>query len=124
LNRKILIGASLVAAGFILVVINLSDAVIEYGDFNKARQSGKKIRVKGEWIREREVRSGGGKFIFYMKDDTGETEEVILNGKEPENFKTADGLVVWGKFVGNYFAADKILTKCPSKYEFGKNSDK
>ena len=46
---------------------------------------------------------------------------VFQNQKDIENkaeyFETADKIVVIGKYEGDVFVADKILMKCPSKYQ-------
>jgi cytochrome c-type biogenesis protein CcmE len=126
LNRKLLIGGLIVLAGILLVAVNLLDTVVEYGDFAKARRSRKNIQVKGEWVREKEsfYETDGKRFIFYLKDDSGETEKVILNGAKPDNFEIANSVVVKGKYMGEYFLASDVLTKCPSKYEGKKGTMK
>jgi cytochrome c-type biogenesis protein CcmE len=35
---------------------------------------------------------------------------------KPANFEEAEKLVIEGSTQGDVFVADKILTKCPSKY--------
>jgi cytochrome c-type biogenesis protein CcmE len=42
-----------------------------------------------------------------------------LNDAKPNNFETAGELMIVakGKVKDNVFYADKVLTKCPSKYE-------
>lgn len=55
-------------------------------------------------------------FTFYMQDTTGCTSLVNYYDPMPANFKSADRITVQGKYEGNAFVADKILMKCPSKY--------
>ena len=59
-------------------------------------------------------------FTFYLKDNKGAECQVIYRGTKPENFEHADQVVVVGKATApGTFEADKILTKCPSKYDKG-----
>jgi cytochrome c-type biogenesis protein CcmE len=59
-------------------------------------------------------------FSFYMKDKAGETHKVIFFGTKPTDFEKAEQLVLTGKMENGEFHCNKILMKCPSKY----NNDK
>lgn len=59
-------------------------------------------------------------FTFYMKDKTGEAHRVIFYGTKPTDFEKSEQLVLTGKMQGGEFHCNKILMKCPSKY----NNDK
>lgn len=59
----------------------------------------------------------GGSLILYIRDDAGETHQVVYQGSLPDGFERAESLVVIGKYRGDTFVATKILTKCPSKYQ-------
>ena len=50
-------------------------------------------------------------------DDNGNEMKVIYEGTIPNNFESAQSVVVTGKYKEGYFHAKDILTKCPSKYE-------
>ena len=57
-------------------------------------------------------------FVFSISDEeTGETMLVRYKGVKPDNFDEAYHVVAIGKYTGDAFAADKLLIKCPSKYE-------
>ena len=59
-------------------------------------------------------------FSFRLIDDSlRETEVVYLNPK-PQDFESGEKIVVIGCMKNNTFVADKILLKCPSKYNEGK----
>jgi cytochrome c-type biogenesis protein CcmE len=70
-------------------------------------------------VQDQETRfdAESGKFIFYMKDDNGQMARVVLDGAKPNNFEIATSVVAKGKFEGDVFQAEMVLTKCPSKYE-------
>jgi len=61
-------------------------------------------------VRERQVR-------FTLQDDEGDKIPVLYNGNAPANMTEATRVVVIGGFKEGVFVADKMLLKCPSKYE-------
>ena len=119
MNVKVVVAGLVVLVGIVLGMINFIDSNIEYGDFADARRIQKKIQVKGAWIKDRESFFDTEKmqFTFFLKDDSGEIAKVVLDGAKPNNFDLAANVVVKGKFIGDYFHATEVLTKCPSKYE-------
>ena len=42
---------------------------------------------------------------------------VVYHGIVPGNFDQATSVVLKGKADGDYFVADQMLVKCPSKYQ-------
>lgn len=119
MNVKVVAGLVVIVAGVILSAVNFIDSNVEYGDFAEAQRVGKRIQVKGEWVRDQESYFDAEKaqFIFYMKDDAGEVRKVVLEGAMPNNFELATSVVAKGKIDGDSFHASEVLTKCPSKYE-------
>jgi len=59
-------------------------------------------------------------FSFFIKDREGQENKVVFNGAPPTDFDRSEDVVLQGKMVGEEFQANKILLKCPSKYEDGK----
>ncbi len=59
-------------------------------------------------------------FSFYLEDREGDERKVVFNGAPPTDFDRSEDVVLQGKMVGEEFIANKILLKCPSKYEDGK----
>ncbi|HVN47869.1 MAG TPA: cytochrome c maturation protein CcmE [Bacteroidota bacterium] len=116
---KFIIGGMVVLAGLILATVNFLHSNVEYGDFATAQRTGKKIQVKGEWVKDRESGFDTEKvrFTFYLKDDNNRIERVVLDGAKPNNFELAANVVAKGKYESGYFHATEVLTKCPSKYE-------
>ncbi len=119
MNPKVIVGVLVVAVGMVLGAVNFLDANVEYGDFQTAREMGKRLQVNGEWVREMQTSFDADKvlFTFYMKDDKNEVVRVVYHGARPNNFEMASSIVAKGKFEGGEFHASDILTKCPSKYE-------
>lgn len=59
-------------------------------------------------------------FAFYMKDNEGTEKKVLFKGTKPQDFERSEQIVITGKADGEVFHAEKILMKCPSKYNNGK----
>ncbi|MEM8894108.1 MAG: cytochrome c maturation protein CcmE [Bacteroidota bacterium] len=56
-------------------------------------------------------------FAFVMIDNNAKEERVIYNEPMPADFMRSEQVVVIGSYKKDYFVADKILMKCPSKYQ-------
>ncbi|HEX5171369.1 MAG TPA: cytochrome c maturation protein CcmE, partial [Cyclobacteriaceae bacterium] len=56
-------------------------------------------------------------FSFIMIDDGQKEQFVLHNQPMPPDFTKSEKVVVVGKYSGDTFIADKILLKCPSKYQ-------
>lgn len=53
-----------------------------------------------------------------ISEDQKETMPVLYKGVKPDNFNDGIDVIVDGKYtVEQVFLADKVMTKCPSKYE-------
>jgi cytochrome c-type biogenesis protein CcmE len=57
---------------------------------------------------------------FYMKDNNGLEEKVVLHKSVPQDFQKSEQIVLIGKMQNGEFHANDILMKCPSKYNDGK----
>jgi len=58
-------------------------------------------------------------FGFYLVDRNGTERKVVFKGTKPQDFERSEPAVIIGKMNGEVFNADKILMKCPSKYNDG-----
>lgn len=57
-------------------------------------------------------------FSFLMVDENGTEQMVYYNEPMPADFLRSEQVVVIGKYAEEQlFVADKILMKCPSKYQ-------
>ena len=54
---------------------------------------------------------------FVMVDDNGKEQSVFLNEPMPQDLMRSEKVVVVGSYRNDMFVADKVLLKCPSKYE-------
>ena len=63
-----------------------------------------------------------GTFNFSLIDKDGCSMHVEYVGTPPSNFDQAESVVVICKVQGATFKSEKILVKCPSKYQWGSES--
>lgn len=116
---KIIVASIVIVAAIIFGAVSFVETNVEYTNFKAATATQRKVQVKGEWMKERETMFDPGKtqFVFFLKDENGQIEKVMLDGAKPNNFELATAVVVKGRYEEGCFHATEILTKCPSKYE-------
>ncbi|TAE47519.1 MAG: cytochrome c maturation protein CcmE [Bacteroidetes bacterium] len=103
------------------LAINFSESASIYTDFGTARTSGREVHIVGEWVN----REGAGYdpssdlFTFDLKDTLQQVQRVHYFDPKPINFEQAEKVVIIGAYdkKQDVFVADKIIMKCPSKYE-------
>ncbi|MBS1516759.1 MAG: cytochrome c maturation protein CcmE [Bacteroidetes bacterium] len=119
MNKKTIIGISIIAIFLVVGFLTFSESKIEYTDFSKASESHRICQVKGSWMKDKDKKydAANNQFVFYMIDENKNEMKVVLDGSEPNNFEMAESVVAKGKVKDGYFHAKEVLTKCPSKYE-------
>ena len=56
-------------------------------------------------------------FSFILVDENNKEQKVYYNEPMPPDFTRSENVVIIGSYQGENFIADKILLKCPSKYQ-------
>lgn len=106
-----------------LAIVGVSVAFIAnaspYVTVSEARKSGAtNVHLKGDLdkssiqndLKERKIR-------FRIKDKNGDSMEVVYSGPPPQDMSQATEIVAIGAVKGTEFHSEKLLVKCPSKYE-------
>lgn len=117
-KRGIALGVVIVAAGVGLMSLVTGGGVTPYVGFAEARAAKSNVQVMGEVLPEQasyDMQSGS--FSFYITDANGDKMKVIYGGTKPGNFEQATSVVCIGKYEEDAFHAEKLLIKCPSKYQ-------
>lgn len=106
------------AAAFLLM--NASKDVSSYSVFEDVKD-GNRSKIVGELALDKDIVYNpdvdDDRFSFYLIDNDGVTEKVILTQAKPQDFERAESIVVTGSWKKDHFLADEILMKCPSKYK-------
>lgn len=123
--KKTHILAILVIAVAIGVIISTVSDAATYADFATAQQyPGKEFQVVGQLNKEKQIHYAPeedvNRFSFFMVDNNGLEYKVVFKGTKPQDFERSEQVVITGSLEGEAFYADKILMKCPSKYNDGK----
>lgn len=118
MRPQTLLGLAFVGVFGFFVVNSFSENVSGYENFRQATESGRVAHVVGTWAEDQPSRydPSTNRFTFAMRDDEGTVRQVVYAAPKPANFEDAEKVVVEGRIEGEHFAADRILVKCPSKY--------
>ena len=112
------IGILAIAIG---ILITASKDVTTYANFAQAAQSGDKVKLVGQLVKDRPVEYDPEKnadfLAFWVRDDAGEIRRVELNAAKPQDFERSEQIVLTGAMSGETFEASDMLLKCPSKYK-------
>ena len=120
-NRWYLLGGLLLVifAGFSFTAFK--DSMTPYVSYERAREGSRIVQVAGA------LEKGSSSYVdareslfFTLKDPKSqETMRVRYKGLKPANFEDAISIVAIGRYdeQAKEFEADKLLVKCPSKYQ-------
>ena len=124
-----IIGLGIIAVAIVIIMTSIGDAS-SYESFNTAwemKKDGddKAIHVVGQLKKDVSgqvvgVQVGEDKtsFTFLLVDNDGTEQKVFYNEPVPADFQRSESVVVIGSYrEKEIFVADKILMKCPSKYQ-------
>jgi cytochrome c-type biogenesis protein CcmE len=113
----------------IMIIVSTAGDASTYVSFDEARELAEDgndnlIHVVGTLKKDAEgnvqgIEKSGDmlSFAFVMIDDKSNEQRVIYNEPMPADFMRSEQVVVIGSYKKDYFVADKILMKCPSKYQ-------
>lgn len=89
-----------------------------YLSFDEARKSRGVVQVMGGLDKESDrYDTSREELSFQLIDPAGHRMPVVYRGIRPGNFKDAISIVAIGRFQDGRIEAEKLLVKCPSKYQ-------
>ncbi|MEP1034498.1 cytochrome c maturation protein CcmE [Ekhidna sp.] len=127
--KKKYIGAIVIIAIAITMIISMTGDASTYVNFDEARELSEKgfkksIHVVGELPKTASGEVVGIEespdklsFKFEMIDENGLKQKVLFAEPIPTDFTRSEQVVIVGAYQGDKFVAEKILLKCPSKYQ-------
>ena len=122
-KRGLALGATITVLVCLLALGGIVGAFLKtsspYVTIAQARQNGETgLHLEGD-ILQSSVKTLASKHLltFNVRDVNGDTIEVEYAGAVPQNFAEANKVVAVGQMKGDIFASDRLLVKCPSKYE-------
>lgn len=123
------ISALIIIAVAIAIVVSMAGDASSYVTFSEAKElsekgSKKSIHVVGELPKTQSGEIVGIQespdrlsFKFQMIDENGFRQQVLHANPIPTDFDKSEQVVIIGAYNGENFIAEKILLKCPSKYQ-------
>ena len=123
MKKSHILAIIVIAVAIGTIISTVSDAAT-YADFSTAKQfPDKEFQVVGELNKDKAIyyspEENVNEFSFYMIDNKGVEKKVVFNGAKPQDFERSEQVVITGTLKGDDFFANKILMKCPSKYNDG-----
>jgi len=120
MKRSHIIAIAVVAVA-IGILISASKDVTTYANFSQATQSGDRVKLVGQLVKEQPVEynpeENPNLLAFYLRDDAGDVRRVVLHAGKPQDFERSEQIVLTGQMNGETFEAADMLLKCPSKYK-------
>lgn len=119
-DRKLwyIIGAVLIAVFLGFGANAFKKSLTPYVGFAEAMESSSKVQIAGGLVPDSaEYLDETQQLRFVLADEEGVTLPVLYSGVTPGNFEEATQIVVVGSYQDGVFNAEKMLTKCPSKYQ-------
>lgn len=116
-------------AAIVAIILTTASDASTYVTFDQAYQmasagSQKQIHVVGELKKDNRGEIIGIEkspdhlsFSFLLIDENQKEQKVYFNEPMPADFLRSEKVVVIGNYQSDTFVAQKILLKCPSKYQ-------
>lgn len=128
MKLKYIIGIIVIAVAISVIVTTTGEAssYVDFAEAKKLSEKGfkKSIHVVGKLTKNPQGEVIGIvespdklSFKFDLVDNEGLTQTVLFAEPIPTDFIKSEQVVIIGAYQGKKFVADKILLKCPSKYE-------
>lgn len=132
--KKIQIFGLIIIAVAIGIIVSTAGDASTYVDFAKAQEMAadgddESIHVVGKLKKDAagnildmsyQPQIDPNYFSFTLVDNKGIVQKVVYKNTKPQDFDKSEQVVVIGKMDNGVFSAEKILMKCPSKYNEGK----
>lgn len=118
MNKRYIIGIVVIVACGVIGFTAFRGSLTPYVGFAEAQAMDRPCQVMGE-INKDDVHYDlqNGILHFSIVDEYGHMMPVQFAGVKPGNFDQAKSVVCNGKYVDGSFQADRLLVKCPSKYQ-------
>lgn len=124
MKAKYIIGAIIVLVFVTWGVSAFFKTTVQYVSFADAKRSARMVQVVGEINHDNVIYDADNErllFTIYELDSADVADrdslKIVYHGVVPGNFDQATSVLVRGKSGDGVFEAEKLLVKCPSKYQ-------
>ena len=119
MTKRRVISIAVIISFLAFCAIALGNSLTPYVTFAQAQAKPLTVQVKGVLVSPKITAESGG-ISFVLRDEAGQEATVYYKGIQPDNFTEASSIVAIGAYKNGQFVADKLLVKCPSKYQIKK----
>jgi len=111
--------AAAFALGFVaLGITSFQKTLTPYLTFEEARKAKGVVQVMGGLDKTSDrYDTQRQELLFHLVDERGGRIPVAYRGTKPANFRDAISIVAIGRYRDGRIEAEKLLVKCPSKYQ-------
>ena len=118
MKRRHGIGMAIIALFIIFSVFSFKSSLTPYVTVAEAKNMNGSVQVRGVLASDQVIITENGKAIkFTLRDENGQEAMIVYKGVRPDNLEQATSIVAIGKYHNDQFIAEKLLVKCPSKYQ-------
>ena len=118
MKKGYVVAAALAVAFVLLGVTSFTKTLTPYLSFDEARKARGAVQVMGGLDKTSDrYDTATQQLSFDLVDDRGGRMPVTYGGIKPANFKDAISIVAIGRYRDGRIEAEKLLVKCPSKYQ-------
>ena len=118
MKRAYWVAAGFAAAFVLLGVTAFQKTLTPYVSFEEARKSHGVVQVMGSLDKQSDrYDTKKDELSFEIVEPSGAKMPVVYRGIKPANFKDAISIVAIGRYKEGQIDAEKLLVKCPSKYQ-------
>lgn len=120
-NGMYLLGGALLLAFAGFSLSSFKQTLTPYVSYEQAREGDRLVQVAGGLEKGSSAYKDESESLYFTLKDpkTNETLRVRYKGVKPANFEDAISIVAIGRYDSGTkeFEANKLLVKCPSKYQ-------
>ena len=118
MKKGYVVAAGLAVAFVLLGVTSFTKTLTPYLSFDEARKAKGAVQVMGSLDKASDQYDTARQELrFDLIDPIGNRMPVTYRGIKPGNFKDAISIVAIGPYRNGRIEAEKLLVKCPSKYQ-------
>ncbi|MDO8684555.1 MAG: cytochrome c maturation protein CcmE [Armatimonadota bacterium] len=117
MKKSYIIGALLIIGFIAFAAAGFIQSITPYVSIAEAKTADSQVQVKGALLKDRITIDKSGALNFFIKDEDGAELQVTYKGSKPGNFEQASHVVAVGTYHNGAFRADRLIVKCPSKYQ-------
>ena len=117
MKKSYIIGPIVILACVALGWVGLKDMLVPYVTVSEAMKSDSVVQVRGKLDKNSIGFDKSERLTFNIRGEEGREMRVVYPGPKPGNLEQASHVVAVGVYREGVFRAEKLIVKCPSKYQ-------